>query len=511
MSEAVKRWSPQQSAVIDWVKHGTGSAFVEAVAGAGKTTTLIGALRETRGTVDFTAYNKKIADEIKAKVAKLDLGKRVQVGTFHSFGFAAWRKVYPKVKAGPDAATEKADRTARHLEIPVAVRSLVEKLVSLAKQRGMGLIGSIDDRSLYYAIVDHFDLAYEVEDPKHIEIGIDLAIRALHFHQGIAHEIIDFDDMIWLPVITGVKVWQNDWVLVDEAQDTNPSRRALARKMLMPNGRAMFVGDRAQAIYGFTGADNDAIEQIIRDFHCVTLPLTTTFRCPKAVVEKAREIVSHIEAHETAPDGMVHEMDETTLIQIAEHGGDLAYAGLHPTDDAILCRNTKPLVSLAYQLIRRGVACHVEGRDIGAGLIKLANRWWVRDLDELRERLEAFGEREIEKLIAKGRETQAEALHDKIDTLYVIMEQCQTLDQLRQKIVDLFMDGEHEAKPTLTLSTVHKAKGREWPRVFVLGKNAYMPSKYARQAWQLQQESHLIYVAYTRAMEELVLVNVPVA
>lgn len=497
---AIKRWSPQQAAVIDWTKHGTGSAFVEAVAGAGKTTTLIGALIETRGTVDFTAYNKKIADEIKAKVAKLDLGKRIQVGTFHSFGFAAWRKVHPAVKAGPDAARDKADRTARHLEIPVAVRSLVEKLVSLAKQRGMGLLGSIDDRSLYYAIVDHFDLAYEVEDPAHIEDGIDLAIRALHFHREIAHEIIDFDDMIWLPVITGVKVWQNDWILVDEAQDTNPARRALARKMLKPNGRAMFVGDRAQAIYGFTGADNDAIEQIIRDFRCTTLPLTTTFRCPKAVVEKAREIVAHIEAHATAPEGKVTEMDEADLIKIAEA------KTFHATNDAILCRNTKPLVSLAYQLIRRGVACHVEGKDIGVGLLKLANRWQVRDLDELRDRLDLFRERETEKLIAKGRETQAEALHDKIDTLLVIMEQCQTLDDLRGKIASMFMDGEHEAKPTLTLSTVHKAKGREWPRVFVLGRNVYMPSKYARQEWQMTQEDNLIYVAYTRAMEELVLV-----
>ena len=45
------------------------------------------------------------------------------------------------------------------------------------------------------------------------------------------------------------------------------------------------------------------------------------------------------------------------------------------TDDAILCRNTKPLVKIAFNLIKRGIPCHVEGRDIGAGLIKLVDRF----------------------------------------------------------------------------------------------------------------------------------------
>jgi DNA helicase-2/ATP-dependent DNA helicase PcrA len=72
----------------------------------------------------------------------------------------------------------------------------------------------------------------------------------------------------------------------------------------------------------------------------------------------------------------------------------------------------------------------------------------------------------------------------------------------------LFQDSDDPKKPrnAVTLSTVHKSKGREWPRVFLLGQEKYMPSKYARQAWQLEQEMNLIYVAYTRAMSELIFV-----
>lgn len=496
------KFSPQQQAVVDFVRDGSGSAFVEAVAGAGKTTTLIGALAETRGSVAFTAYNTKIANEIKGKVEKLGLpGNRVRVGTFHSFGFGAWRRIHPDVKSGPEAAREKAKMTVSKMVeagCNPAITDFALKLISLGKQRAIGLIGNIADESLWYDIVDHFDLAYEIEDEELIKMGVEFAIRGLRYQIALAPKIIDFDDMIYMPVQSGCRMWENDFVFVDEAQDTNPARRALTRKMLRRGGRALFVGDRHQAIYGFTGADSDAIDQIIRDFNCMTLPLTTTYRCPKAVVEMAQTVVSHIQAAETAPQGLVGSLEYVDLPKI----------GL-TASDAILCRNTKPLVETAYLLIRAGIACHVEGKDIGLGLLSLANRYAAKTLDGLMTKLDAYAEKECEKLVAKGKETAAEALQDRIETLKVIAEGCQTAADLRSKIAALFVDGDNEQKPTLTLSTVHKSKGREWNRVYLLGRDRYMPSKFARQDWQVEQEMNLIYVAYTRSQGELHMVNMP--
>jgi len=145
--------SPQQAAVIEWVKTGKGSAFVEAVAGTGKTSTLIRACAETTGSVAFAAFNKKIADEIAAKVAKLNLGNRIRVGTFHSFGFNAWRRVHPKVQLDE---RRKAERTLEHLELNERTKPIapfILKLVSLAKQRAIGLYGAVDDESLWYEII----------------------------------------------------------------------------------------------------------------------------------------------------------------------------------------------------------------------------------------------------------------------------------------------------------------------------------------------------------------------
>lgn len=506
-------FSPQQQQVIDFPTKATGSTFVEAVAGSGKTTTLMGTLPETTGTVAFAAYNTKIVKEIKQKLADyatvghknfdprfVGLGNRVTVGTFHSFGFAAWRKVYPRVEV--DKGYKKQGMAINEFIIPKYLQNLVFKLVGLAKQQGAGLLWQVDDHSNWFKIVDHFDLAYEIEQEAWIVQAIEFAIKVIRFDYKVAKEIITFDDMIWLPLVSGCRVWQNDWIFVDEAQDTNPARRALARKMLKPNGRAIFVGDRHQAIYGFTGADADAIDQITRDFNCGSLPLTVTFRCPKKVVALAQTVVSHIQAHDSAPDGTVRDMTQDAFIKMGNT--------LHPTDDAILCRNTKPLVAMAFQFIKKGIACHVEGRDIGQGLIKLVNRFKADELHQLHTKLALYGETEVEKLKAKGKETQAEALLDRIETIFVLMSDPSVKSpfDLRQRITSLFLDSENEAKPTLCLCTCHRSKGREWKRVFILGYDSYMPSKYARQQWQLDQEYNLKYVAVTRAMEELVLVQV---
>lgn len=505
--------SPQQQAVFDWVDRGYGSAFVEAVAGAGKTTTLIEALKKMRGSVAFVAYNKKIADEIKEKVAKLDFGNRVRVGTFHSFGYNAWKRIHPNVRIEAD---EKADRIREHLNSIFAINDegkhslelegevfklfpFVQKLVSLAKQRVIGVFGHIDDESLWFDIVDHFDLAYEIEDEALIEKGIEMAISALRFSTKIAPEIIDFDDMLYMPLISGCKMWENTWLLVDEAQDTNPARRALARKMLWAKGRAIFVGDRHQAIYGFTGADNDAVDQIMKDFRCKILPLTVTYRCPKEVVKMANTVVSHIQAHDTAPEGQVSELAYDEFWKIND---------LTPTD-AVLCRNTKPLVEMAFALIRRGIACHVEGREIGAGLIKLADRYKAKDLDELRDKLEDFRTREVQKLIAKGKETQAQGVEDRVDTILILADKVHTIDGLKDTINSMFKDTDGKKPETLTLSTIHKSKGREWDRVFILGYYELMPSSFARQEWQIQQEYNLMYVGVTRAKDRLATVALP--
>lgn len=303
--------SPQQSAVLDWTVQGTGSAIVVAVAGAGKTTTLVELLARTRGNVAFLAYNKKIAEEIQARVEPLGLGNRVRCGTFHSFGFGALRRAFPRVRLDQ---RRRDDDVLAHLGLVgqdhKATANVVLKAMSLAKQRGLGLLVHYTDHKAWLDMADHFGLDEDLAEDANgadLETVLRLAAQGLQFSQDNVGAI-NFDDMIWLPLVKKLRPWQNDWVLVDEAQDTNPARRALARMLLKPAGRAVFVGDPCQAIYGFTGADSDSLEQIARDFNACELPLTITYRCPKAVVAVAQTWVQHIEAAATAPQGVVRQL-----------------------------------------------------------------------------------------------------------------------------------------------------------------------------------------------------------
>lgn len=492
---AITTWSPQQSAFFDWCEFGRGSCVLEAVAGAGKTTSLIEAIQHRlTGQTAILAYNKKIADEIKGKLEKRGVDwKKAQAGTVHSFGFSAYRKAFPGVKV--DDRSEKvanivAELTKNNDELS-AIAKKIAHMVSMAKQRALGVIGGISDHGAWSDIIEHFDIFEEVTPDGAIEVAMAALKRS-----NAQTDLIDFDDMVYMPLIHRVRFWQFDNVMVDEAQDTNPARRAIVRAMVKNGGRVIAVGDRHQAIYGFTGADADSLDLIAQDFNCIRLPLTITYRCPKAVVTFAQQWVSHIAAADTAPEGRVSKVTMADFLK----RNDLD-AGA-----AVLCRNTKPLVQTAFKLIAGRIACRVEGKDVGASLRKLATRWKVKTLIALETKLEDYLDRETTKLLARKMETKLEQVKDTVDTLRVIMDQCrvektETVQAVVDYIDSLFADN---VSGMLILSTIHKSKGREWDRVFWLDRANTCPSKYARQQWQQEQEVNLMYVAATRAQSELI-------
>jgi superfamily I DNA/RNA helicase len=256
------------------------------------------------------------------------------------------------------------------------------------------------------------------------------------------------------------------------------------------------VGDDYQAIYGFTGADADALDLIARDFNCQELPLTVSYRCPQAVVKFAQQWVDDIQH---APTAVVGEVRRSTMVEFLKRN-DLTGG------TAVLSRVNKPLVALAFRLIRQRIPCRVEGRDIASRIVKLIQRWKVKSLDGLEKKLDTYLEKETVKLLAKKQEAKLAEVEDAVETVRVVIDQCRLEKKTQvQDAVDyvngLFADN---VKDMLVLSSIHKSKGREWQRVFWLDRHGTCPSKWARQAWQQEQERNLMYVAATRAQELLV-------
>jgi superfamily I DNA/RNA helicase len=305
-------------------------------------------------------------------------------------------------------------------------------------------------------------------------------------------DIIDFDDMCWLPVALNLPVNKFDFLFVDEAQDTNKCQIALALMAMKESSRIVAVGDEYQSIYGFRGADVDAIPNLIENLGAETLPLSITYRCPKSHVELVDKLFPEIglECSETAKLGIIRNI-----------GMENFYNEVRP-GDMILCRLNAPLVEPVFQLIRRGIKATIRGRDIGSGLINLIRRMKAVDITQLCVKLQDYARRESERLMAQEKNAQAQSVMDKVDTIEALCDGVISITELEEKIETIFSDD----NVGIVFSTVHKAKGLEAERVYILN-NELMPSKMAKSDWEKQQERNIQYVAYTRSLNELIFVS----
>ncbi|MGY2919347.1 UvrD-helicase domain-containing protein [Bradyrhizobium sp. USDA 3262] len=378
--------SPQQAAVQQEAWNGTGSIIVIAVAGAGKSTTIVRTVGEMRGSSIILSFGAKISKEMKGKLEQLGIDwKKAESSTCHAIALRNYRKTFPKVRIDDEKVGRISADWVDNAKIEPSLVphvSVACQLVGLAKQSGLGIEGQghIDDTSIWEDIAEHFDLFDEEPLQKKASDIIDLAILLLK-ESNKNPDVIDFNDMIYLPLLYKIKFWQFENVWIDEAQDTNTVRRLLVKALMKPGtGRVIAVGDPHQAIFGFTGADNDSLDIIQQEFGAKVMPLTVTYRCPKNVVKFAQTWVNHIEAHPSAPEGKISSETFEKMITVRDRLNG---------DAAIICRNTRPLVTAAFALIREKIPCRIEGRDIGNSLKKLATRWKsISTIPELEDKLE---------------------------------------------------------------------------------------------------------------------------
>ena len=258
-----------------------------------------------------------------------------------------------------------------------------------------------------------------------------------------------------------------------------------------------------QAIYGFTGCESDSMNLIKDMFNCIELPLSVCYRCGKSIVTEAQQYQSHIEAFEENTEGSVTSMKYDDFIAQALELG-------LSKKDGIICRNNAPNVSLAFALIRSGLGCRIEGKDIGQNLLTLCNKWKrVTDLTDFTAKLVTYFEKEFN----KASKIKLQLLEDKLDTMVILIERCISLGKndmysLKSLIESMFTDnGDVKNADVVTLSSIHKAKGLQFHRTFCLGNAQLIPSKYAVTEEQQVQETNLLYISVTRAIESLVYIT----
>ncbi len=501
--------SQYQERIYDFVRNGTGDGIVNAVAGSGKTTTLLNAARllTTRSSI-FLAFNKHIAEELSKKLVRTPMS----ASTIHSVGYITLLRYF-----GNDTTTLDEHKYAKlshawiqdnlaHLkreEKQLATKAL-NALANLTRatltdpsdfegMRSMAMHFSVDNDAFTAGV--SLDTLIEAVSLL-IEEGDRLA-RGKEDAEEVGH-VIDFMDMVYLPHTWHLPArWHANWVFVDEAQDLNAAQLDLALKCRAAGGRMLFVGDRHQAIYGFSGADSKSIDRIKARTSAMELPLSICYRCPPSHVALAKELVPEIEADPKAKEGKITNVESDKLPKLVRKG------------DWILCRKTAPLVELCIKLISHRIFARVKGRAIGTQLtliVQQVSRLSGYSWPKFGQFLEEYEQQQKEKLQQfEYSASEVEDLEDRVAAVKVCYEMFEAKDasDLCRQIDGIFNDG----KPDVLLSTVHRAKGLEANRIFLLNPHE-MPLKWPnQQAWQLEQEQNIKYVALTRAQSELYFVH----
>jgi len=478
----------EQERIFLFVKKRPENVLIKAYAGAGKTTTIVEAVKllPKDKNIMFLAFNKHIQEELKTK-----LPEYVRCYTTYGLGTSAIKRKYGDKIQFDEFKIDKIilhkskgwnlHEEFRSDEEILVYQDALKKMVNLCR-----LTMTLKPEYVPY-IAERYDI--NISKPKDVKRVLKVLDEATS-----DRKFFDYTDMVYLPAIdNGIWMFPQDYVFVDEIQDLNRCQIKIIEKVLKRDkvtgkvtGRLITVGDFFQGIYGFNAADEKSFEWFEKFPNTKVLPLSVSFRCSKNVIKKAQEIVPDIKALPDAPDGDVRDGNVITEAQ---------------SGDFVLCRTTMPLVKLFFEFLTQQKKAVIKGSDIGIHLIELIGKinnleklvkFWEEELAAFRRDLKANG------VINPHEHSGYVTLEDKVMTLLFLARLSDSVVDLKNKIKTIFTD----EIQGICLSTVHKIKGLEANRVFIIRPDL-LPMQNTK-SWQYIQEKNLEYVAYTRAKRELI-------
>lgn len=487
--------SKYQQDIFDFIQHGNGNSVINALAGSGKTSTIVNAVKLIPSTCNalFIAFNKEIVKELEKKLAGV---KNVQVKTLHSLGLLMIRR-----NLGTNIEIDEYKyRTFIKKNIKQLSSADFDKMTTKLMQQYTDNVIQLCDLGRYNLAQCEKDLL-QVSARHDIPIIDDECNAVLNVMKWGRENTtsIDFTDMVWLPYELTLNPigLQYDYIFIDECQDLNAAQRELFLRCFRRGTRFIAVGDKKQAIYSFAGADAESFAKLQNLPNTTTLPLPISYRCPKKVVNLANQFVDTMECREGAPDGeIVHNVSIKDI-----HDGDM-----------VLCRTKMPLIKLYMRYLRMGVKSYVRGQDIGLNLLRMVDKTEQIMLNVSLQKDGVFArlyddlfEERNRLMIKRGMDLEDATLsnqimnkYDSIKALEILAEGLTSARDLHDRIENVFA----ESADGVCLSTIHKAKGLEANNVYILCKTL-MPSRLATQDWEKEQEQNLMYVAYTRAKYKL--------
>ena len=461
--------TPEQSEILEAVASTRDNLMIRARAGCGKTSTLTmidHALPNLAKTL--ICFNKAIAEEAKTKVLPT-----TQVKTFNGLGHAIWK----------DACGRRL--TLNTKKIVEIYRSIVDEAPPTERKVLWALSDQVYSgvnfaRALGYVPPTNPKASRTLCDFAAVEAMLDetatpeveaLINRVLNLSIAQAYSgVVDFNDQVYMPAVFAAPYPAFPMVLIDEYQDLSPVNQAIVDK-LCKRSRQIGVGDEAQAIYGFRGADEAAMARAIDRFSMRVLPLTLTFRCPTEIVKNVHWRVPDYRAYRTG--GHVYSLgDPNSIVE----------------GSAVICRNNAPLLGLAMGMVMEGHSVNVSGVDIGAKLLRLMEKLGPETLTQT-ETVSRIIEWRDEKL-----SMDSKTAADLAACMLVFASHGNNLAQAIAYAKHLF-EATHE-RATMFM-TGHKSKGLEFESIYHLDPELLNGPRKG------PQDPNLHYVIDTRTSETL--------
>ncbi len=474
-------------------------------------------------------FTTRAAGEMRGRLHRLG-APGVQARTFHSAALRQLRWFWPTTYGG---------------ELPTLTESKIPLVVGAARRLRIQT-----DQALLR------DVASEIEWAKVSNVGPDDYARVAGVRgravAGLDHETVgrlfagyeevkrsqsrmDMEDVLLLTagmLADGERVAaqvraQYKWFVVDEFQDVSPIQSALLDLWLGGRDEICVVGDPAQTIYSFAGADAAYLRDFPRKFPGTTsVELSRNYRSTPEVVEAANTVLAgsgstSVRLRAQRPGGPVVRYtpaaDEVAEADaVADAVGGLLRDGVPASEIAVLFRINAQSEAFEDALASRGLPYVVRGATRfferpevkqAVALLRAAVRTDDGDsslLDLVRAALAGTG------WTSEAPTTRGQT-RDRWESLQALMTMAEEAAETSPGdfVADLDRRTAEQHAPAaggVTLATLHAAKGLEWDAVFLAGMHdGAMPLTHATTDAEIEEERRLLYVGMTRAREHLVL------
>lgn len=514
----------------------SGPVVVYAGAGAGKTRAITHRIAHAVSSGEHdparslaVTFTTKAAGELRARLGQLG-ARQVTASTFHAAALRQLHHFWPQVIGGePWQIQASKARLVAEAAARVGVQSSASLLRDLAAEIEWAKV-----RELAPAGYSAAALADGRTPPIDARELADVWSAYEDLKQQRA--VIDFEDVLLLtvgmltdrPDIAAQVHKRYRWFTVDEFQDVNPVQHRLLQLWLGDRDDLCVVGDAAQTIYTFAGAD----ARYLRDFaktwpNATVITLARTYRCSPEIAAVANRVLSGTpnavqlrsqQPSGTAPQVLDFEDEAAEAEGIASCIAAWIAAGASPREVAVLYRTNAQSEAFEHALAARGIAYSMRGSErffdraeIRRAITLLRGQAVANPAVDVvaavRDVVAGLGWNEQSPPTGAATREVWEA-HLALVTMAQDLVAQQTDATLPMLIAQLDLRAEQQHAPTIdgvTLASLHAAKGLEWPYVVLAGcSEGMLPLVYAEGADAIEEERRLFYVGVTRAAQELV-------